>query len=99
MSSPATLPATHEAPTRLTADFKSIRASLLLLLFMTTAFGGAAWNAMRDLPTVLKPMEAIPVVLFSVVSIVVARTYIRADRIEKVCAQPVHDQDTALDQR
>ena len=97
MPSPDSLPA-NAALTNQTADLKLIRASLLMLLFMTAAFAGVTWNAMQDLPTVLKPIEAIPLVLFSVVSIIVARVYMRADGIAKVCARPVHHQESALAQ-
>ena len=95
MTSPDTLPAIDAPLTDLTVDIKLIRASLLMLLFMTTAFGGVTWNAMHDLPAVLRPIEAIPVVLFLVVSIIVVRTYMRADQIVKVCAHAVHDQQPA----
>ena len=96
MHSPVTLPATNATLTDVTTDIRLIRASLLMLLFMTTAFGGVTWNAMQNLPAALKPIEAIPVVLFSVVSIIVARIYMRADEIGKVCAHSVDDQESAL---
>lgn len=95
MHSPDTSPASNPALTDLTADLKLIRASLLMLLFMTTAFSGAMWNAMQNVPAALKPFEAVPVLLFSVVCFIVVRIYARADEIEKVCAYSVHDQESA----
>ena len=97
MPSPDPLPA-QAALTNQSADLKLIRASLLMLLFMTAAFGGVTWNATQELPTVLKPIEAIPLVLFSVVSIIVALMYMRAAGIAKVCA-PVQDQEPEPAQR
>jgi hypothetical protein len=77
-------------------DIRLIRASLLMLLFMTTAFGGVTWNAMQTLPPALRPIEAIPLVLFSVVFIIVARIYMRADKLAKVCAHSVEDPEPVL---
>jgi hypothetical protein len=99
MHSPDTLPANHATLTNLRADLKLIRAALLMLLFMTAAFSGATWNAMQNDLTVLKSMEAIPVALISVVSIIVARMYTRADEIAKVFAHFAHDQESATAQR
>jgi hypothetical protein len=92
---PDALSAPNATLKNLTADIKLIRASLLMLLFMTTAFSGVIWNAMRDLPAALKPIEALPVALFSLVFIIVAHVYMRADRIARVCARPVHDRESA----
>jgi hypothetical protein len=66
------------ADVRSIPDKKLIRAGLLLLLFMTTAFGAATWNAMQDLASQIK---AIPVALFVIVCILVARLYAKVDDI------------------
>jgi hypothetical protein len=95
MPSLDTTPATTSALPDLNADLRLIRASLLMLLFMTTAFSGATWNAMHNDPTLLKSMEAIPVMLLSVVCFIVTRIYLRADEIGKVCAHPVPDRESA----
>ena len=92
MPCPDSLPA-NATLADLKADLKLIRASLLMLLFMTAAFSGAIWNAMQNEPIVLKRIEAIPVMLISVVAIIVARMYMRADQLAKVCAHAVHDQE------
>ena len=83
--------AANAALSDLKADLKLIRASLLMLLFMTAAFGGMTWNAMQNEPIVLKRIEAIPVMLILVVSIIVAHIYMRADQIAKVCAHKAPD--------
>ena len=49
-----------------------------MLLFMTTAFGAATWNAMQDLASQLR---AVPVVLFVIVCVLVARMYTKVDGI------------------
>jgi hypothetical protein len=87
--------ASNPTLTDITAALKLIRASLLMLLFMTTAFSGAMWNAMQNVPAALKPIEAVPVVLFSVVCFIVVRTYVSADEIAKVCACSVRNQEPA----
>ncbi|MFB3918408.1 MAG: hypothetical protein ACE14M_16890 [Terriglobales bacterium] len=60
---------------------KLVRAALLMLLLMATAFGGATWNAVQDLTAEVK---AIPVLLFVVVCIIVVRMYVEAGKIAKL---------------
>jgi|SRR5208282_6881914 len=92
MHSPDASLASNPTLTDIAAALKLIRASLLMLLFMTTAFSGALWNAIQNIPEALKPIEVVPVVLFSVVCFIVVRTYVSADKIAKVCACSVHNQ-------
>jgi hypothetical protein len=74
-------PANQVADAQSTPDKRLIRAGLLMLLFMTTAFGAATWNTMHDLAG---QMKAVPVVLFVVVCILVARLYAKVDEIAAV---------------
>jgi hypothetical protein len=73
--------ANQVADVRSTPDKKLFRAGLLMLLFMTAAFGAATWNTMQDLSIHVK---AVPVVLFVVVCILVARLYVKVDEIAAV---------------
>jgi hypothetical protein len=75
------LPVNQAGDVRSTPDKKLLRAGLLMLLFMTTAFGAATWNTVRDLSIQIK---AVPVLLFGVVCILVARLYAKADEIAAV---------------
>ena len=71
----------NEVAVRVAPDKRLIRAGLLMLLFMTCAFGAATWNAVQDLSNQIR---AIPVVLFVVVCILVALLYVKADEIARV---------------
>ena len=66
------------ADVRFIPDRRLIRAGLLMLLFMTAAFGAATWNAVQDLASQVK---AVPVVLFVIVCVLVARLYTKVDEI------------------
>jgi hypothetical protein len=77
----SSLPRNQVADLRSTPDKKLIRAGLLMLLFMTTAFGAETWNTMRDLAT---PIRTLPVMLFVIVCITVARLYAKVDEIAAV---------------
>ena len=61
-------------------DKKLIRAGLLMLLFMTAAFGAETLSTMQDLAL---PLKAVPLVLFVIVGFVVARLYTKVDDIER----------------
>lgn len=73
------------AAVRSTPDKRLIRAGLLMLLFMTTAFGAATWNAMQELSIHVK---AIPVVLFVVVCVLVVRLFAAVDEMAAVQHAP-----------
>ncbi len=75
------IPPNQIVDVRLLPDKKLLRAGLLMLLFMTAAFGGATWNAMQNLSSELK---ALPVMLFVVVCILVARLYSKVDEFAAV---------------
>ena len=71
------LPSSQITELRFVPDKRLLRAGLLMLLFMTAAFGAATWNAMQDLASQVK---ALPVVLFAIVCILVARLYTQVDK-------------------
>ena len=77
VSADTVLPSNQVAGVRFIPDKRLVRAGLLLLLFMTAAFGAATWNAMQDLANQLK---ALPVVLFVIVCVLVARLYTQVDK-------------------
>ena len=75
------LPRSQAADVWSIPDKRLFRAGLLLLLFMTTAFGTATWNSVQDLSGFIK---AIPVVLYVVVCVLVVRLYATLDKIGAV---------------
>ena len=66
------VPPHQVADARLKPDKKLIRAGLLMLVFMTAAFGAATWGTVQDLAIQVK---ALPLVLFVTVCFLVARLY------------------------
>jgi hypothetical protein len=86
--------ANQVADTRSISGKKMIRAGLLMLLFMTTAFGAATWNVVQNLSMQVK---LIPVVLFVVVCILVARLYAQVEELAAV--RPPHFAQVPLEAR
>lgn len=72
------LPSSQVADVRLIPDKKLIRAGLLMLLFMTAAFGAETWSTMQDLAIQVK---AVPLVLFVTICFLVARLYPEVNKI------------------
>jgi len=62
-------------------DKKLIRAGLLMLVFMTAAFGAQTWSTMQDLAI---PVKAVPLVLFAIVGFLVTRLYNQLEAISAV---------------
>lgn len=85
MRSPDFPPTEDISQLDLAADTRLIRATLLMLLAVTTALGGVTWNSVQDLSVHVK---AIPVFLFVVVCIIVARMYIKAGDLARIHAAP-----------
>jgi hypothetical protein len=74
-------PLNQVADVRSIPNRRLIRAGLLMLLFMTTAFAAATWNTVEGLAS---QMKALPIVLFVVVCILVVQLYARVDEIAVV---------------
>ena len=74
------LPRNQVADVQFMPDKKLIRAGLLMLLFMTAAFGAETLSTMQDLAI---PLKAVPLILFVIVGFVVARLYTKVDDIER----------------
>jgi hypothetical protein len=81
MTADTILASNQFADVRSILDKKLIRAGLLMLLFMTTAFVVATWSTVQDLSIHVK---AVPVALFVIVCILVVRLYAKVDEIALV---------------
>ena len=72
------LPPDQVVNVRMLPDKRLIRAGLLMLVFMTAAFGAQTWSTMQDLAIQVK---AVPLVLFAIVGFLVTRLYTQLEAI------------------